>query len=86
MAYLAHGKNGFLVPDGGRAEVYADAAIRLLRDEAARGELVRGCLAARNEYSAEDMARRFASGVEQALHAGSRGHGGKRERQRLSTC
>lgn len=72
IAYLVDGVNGRLVDDDGDPGRYADAVAALLRDEDHRQTLVRGCVEARNRYSVEAMAERFASGVLAALQAHTR--------------
>lgn len=65
--YLEDGVNGVIVRESGDAAAYGDAVIRVLRDDAYRAALVAGGQAARQKYSIEEMARRFADGIEGAL-------------------
>jgi glycosyltransferase involved in cell wall biosynthesis len=67
--YLEDGVNGLVVSDSNSEASYADAVIGLLQDETKRQNLVQGGLASRNKYSIEEMARRFADGVQNALTA-----------------
>jgi L-malate glycosyltransferase len=66
-SYIRDGVTGRIVDDGGDPSVYASVVTGLLLDDALRGRLVRGCLEARHEFSAEAMAARFADGIQQAL-------------------
>jgi glycosyltransferase involved in cell wall biosynthesis len=67
--YLEDGVNGLVVCDSDSESAYADAVTRLLLDENARQNLVKGGIASRDKYSIEEMARRFADGVSKALAA-----------------
>jgi L-malate glycosyltransferase len=67
FAYLRSGVDSLVVDDRGDPDVYADAAAELLLDEPRRQRLVEGCIAARQRFSAERMAARFADGVLRAL-------------------
>ena len=69
IAYLRHGDNGIMLPQGTDAASYAAEVVRLLRDNASRERLVKGCREAQTQYSMKGMVRRFADGVEQALAA-----------------
>lgn len=67
--YLQHGVNGWIVEAGDDPELYAEAAIRLLRDPERLNELRKGCRYAARDYSIEGMADRFATGILRALEA-----------------
>ena len=67
--YLEDGVNGLLVDDGGSPDVYAKALTDLLADKDRYGELVQGCRDARERYTIEAMASRFAEGIVAALAA-----------------
>ena len=69
FAYLRDGENGVVLPVGTDAAGYADAVVRLLRDEALRARLVEGCQQAQAQYSIEEMVDRFTDGVVRALAA-----------------
>lgn len=68
--YLENGVNGVIVEPADDPGLYARAVVELLRDDARRARLVQGCRAARERYTVEDMAARFADGVVAALAAG----------------
>jgi glycosyltransferase involved in cell wall biosynthesis len=65
--YLRDGENGLLVADGGDPARYAEAVVRLLTDDALHQRLRAGCRAAREVYTIEEMAQRFAQGIVRAL-------------------
>jgi glycosyltransferase involved in cell wall biosynthesis len=65
--YLEHGHNGLVVQDGGEPRRYAAEVAALLRSPDVREKLADGCRRAAEEYSVEEMAERFAAGIEQAL-------------------
>jgi glycosyltransferase involved in cell wall biosynthesis len=67
IAYLRDGENGLLVDDGGDPARYAAAVVRVLTDESLRERLRAGCRTAREVYTVEDMAERFAQGIVRAL-------------------
>lgn len=67
ISYLDNGVNGVMTDDNLNA--YVEAGVRLLHDDAALDALVAGCAASTKEYTVENMARRFASGVTNALAA-----------------
>lgn len=67
IAYLRPGVNGVILPAGTTPAGYADAVVHLLADDAERARLRDGCRAARDRYTIEEMARRFAEGVMAAL-------------------
>lgn len=69
IAYLRDGANGVMLPAGTSAAGYAGEVVRLLRDDAARERLVKGCREAQEQYNIEEMVRRFAEGIERALAA-----------------
>lgn len=65
IAYLDQGVNGVMTARDVGA--YANACVRLLRDPAALDALRAGCAASANEYTLQNMARRFAQGIERSL-------------------
>ncbi|MCV2876540.1 glycosyltransferase family 4 protein [Rhodobacteraceae bacterium XHP0102] len=65
--YLQDGVNGVIVAQSDDAQAYADAVQRVLSDPEYRNTLIQGARIARNNYSIEEMSRRFADGVEEAL-------------------
>jgi glycosyltransferase involved in cell wall biosynthesis len=68
IAYLENGINGVMTADD--LDAFVDASVRLLRDTQALNVLRVGCAASVNEYTVENMARRFADGIEAALAGG----------------
>jgi L-malate glycosyltransferase len=67
IAYLENGVNGVMtVNDLG---AYVESSVRLLRDPQALDALRAGCVASAQEYTVENMARRFAGGIERCLNA-----------------
>ena len=64
--YLDNGANSVMVQAESPA-AYARAVADLLRDEERRQVLVRGCQAAADIYTVEEMVERFACGVVEAL-------------------
>jgi glycosyltransferase involved in cell wall biosynthesis len=69
IAYLDQGVNGVMTANDVGA--YAAACVRLLGDPAALDGLRAGCTASADEYTLQNMARRFAQGIDRALaHAG----------------
>lgn len=67
--YLKDGVNGLMVKPGDNPDLYADEVTALLRDDTRREAMAAAALAGRDRYSSEDMSRRFAEGVMQALEA-----------------
>jgi len=67
IAYLENGVNGVMTADDLSAYVWA--SVNLLRDTQALGALRAGCVASAQEYTVENMARRFADGVMGCLEA-----------------
>lgn len=67
IEYLAPGENGLMLPAGSTPRDYGTAVADLLRDEGTLRRLADGALKARETYSIEEMARRFADGVERAV-------------------
>lgn len=65
IAYLENGINGVMTADD--LDAYVEASVRLLRDPQALDVLRRGCVASAQEYTVENMARRFADGVMSCL-------------------
>ena len=70
--YLEPGTNGVMLPAGSSPADYAAEVVRLLGDDEELNHLVKGALVARDTYTIEEMARRFAGGIEQALLADER--------------
>lgn len=69
IAYLEDGVNGVVVREASDPVAYAAAVIHLLRNEEERKVLAEGCRRARATYTVEEMADRFAYGIERALEA-----------------
>lgn len=70
ISYLANGINGVITADD--LNVYADACIWLLSDPPALEVLRAGCDAGAREYTVENMARRFADGIEASFSEGKK--------------
>lgn len=72
--YLIPDENGVLVPEAAAPQAYADAVTALLQDDERRHRLVEAGRTASTRYTVDEMARRFAGGIQQALprHAPSR--------------
>lgn len=68
IAYLENGINGVMTADD--LNPYVDASVRLLRDAQALDGLRAGCAASAQEYTVENMAHRFADGIETTLSEG----------------
>lgn len=67
IEYLNDGVNGIITKDPWSAQAYANTVIELLTDESRLAELRAGCDASRTKYTIEEMVRRFAEGVVEAL-------------------
>lgn len=67
IAYLIDGENGLMVQEGESVEAYSQAVTRVLNDAEFHEHLVAGCRRCQTKYTVEEMARRFAEGVEHAL-------------------
>jgi glycosyltransferase involved in cell wall biosynthesis len=67
IEYLEDGVNSVIVTPADDPNRYAEAVARVVTDARYREGLQAGCRAARERYSAEDMAHRFARGVAAAL-------------------
>jgi glycosyltransferase involved in cell wall biosynthesis len=67
IAYVRDGDNGLVVHDGGSAQQFGRSAAALLCDPKRRRALAEGCRDARDRYTVEEMASRFASGIRNAL-------------------
>ena len=67
VEYLVDGLNGRIVADAESRESYAAAVAGLLADDQQLELLREGCRQTRGRYSVEDMAERFAGGIERAL-------------------
>ena len=65
IAYLENGVNGVMTADDPNA--FVEASVRLLRDTQLLETLRAGCIASAQEYTVENMARRFADGVANAV-------------------
>lgn len=65
--YLRNGINGVMVDDWQSPNAYAQRVIDVLKDDRLRSQLIEGCRHSASLYTAEEMAKRFAHGVEQAL-------------------
>lgn len=70
ISYLANGINGVTTADD--LNMYADACVGLLRDPTALEVLRAGCNAGAREYTVENMARRFADGIEASFSEGKK--------------
>jgi len=71
IEYLKLGENGLLVECGDSVEVYANEVVRLLENNSFRERLAICALADGQEYTVENMAKRFADGIRSALDTGS---------------
>lgn len=67
IEYLRDDVNGVVVTDGDDPDRYGAAVAALMLDDRRRERLREHCLAARDEYSIEEMVARFADGIEEAL-------------------
>ena len=67
IAYLKNGVNGVMTADDLNA--YVEASVHLLRNAQALKTLQAGCATSAQEYTVENMARRFADGVTNCLEA-----------------
>lgn len=67
ISYLENGVNGVMTADN--LDAYVEASVSLLRDAQALDALRAGCAASAQEYTVENMARRFADGIERCLSA-----------------
>ena len=72
IEYIEHGRNGLLIDDGGDPRRYAAGVVAALEEPGLLGRLQRGSLADAERYGVEDMAGRFADGIECALASGRR--------------
>lgn len=67
IAYLENGVNGVMTADN--LSAYVEASVHLLHDQQGLETLRAGCATSAKEYTVNNMARRFADGVAQALVA-----------------
>lgn len=67
ISYLIDGVNGLSVKGVDSAESYAAEVVGLFTDETRRLQMRDNCLKASEEYTVEEMARRFADGIRAAL-------------------
>ncbi len=67
IAYLEHGKTGYIVDDPADVAAYARQVSTLLTDPAVLERMSANALRAAEDYSIENMAQRFADGVLLAL-------------------
>lgn len=67
IAYLENGVNGLMTSNDPQS--YEGACVRLLQDPAELNRLRAGCEASASEYTVENMAQRFADGIERCLNA-----------------
>lgn len=72
IEYIVHGVNGLLIDDGHDPLRYAAGVVAALQQPGLLGELQRGSRAEADRYGVEDMAVRFATGIEDALASGRR--------------
>ena len=70
--YLENGQNGIMLPRSSTASEFALAVAELLSDENRLSTLQSGASLSGDRLSIEDMATRFADGIEEALAADSR--------------
>ena len=74
IEYLRHNENGVVVDDAKNPSAYAKAVVRVLRDGEYHQQLKAGGASALATYTIENMSRRFANGVAQALERPPRRH------------
>ena len=67
LEYLEDGRNGLIVREADSVDAYADAVVRVLRDETYRAKLASGALASSELYTIENMADNVSKGVLAAL-------------------
>jgi glycosyltransferase involved in cell wall biosynthesis len=67
IEYLNDGVNGLIVKNTDDPDAFASTVVELLGDSERLLQLRLGCQVAREEYSIETMANRFADGIRQAL-------------------
>ncbi|NWG38565.1 MAG: glycosyltransferase family 4 protein [Hydrogenophilaceae bacterium] len=67
IAYLENGVNGLMTAND--LQDYADACVRLLQNPVELDRLRAGCATSAREYTVENMAQRFAEGIERCLDA-----------------
>jgi L-malate glycosyltransferase len=72
VEYIEHGRNGLCIDDGGDPRRYAAGVVAALGEPGLLARLQRGSRADADRYSVEDMAVRFADGIEGALAGGRR--------------
>ena len=65
IAYLEHGKTGFITDDNPRT--FADCILKLIRDPGYAATMRDNCYRASLEYSVDRMATRFAEGIVRCL-------------------
>jgi len=65
--YVVDGVNGSIVKKTDDPSLYAAQVSYLLKNDEAREKLVAGCRASREKYTIEEMVKRFAGGVMNAL-------------------
>lgn len=65
IAYLEHGKTGFIVEEN--VQVFADHALELIQNPASAALIRANCHEASLEYTVEKMAARFADGIVRCL-------------------
>lgn len=70
--YVRDGVNGRVLRPQATADEYASAVVSLIRNDAVRAKLSEGAAQAAGALTVEEMARRFAEGVERALAASPR--------------
>ena len=72
IEYIEHDHNGLLIDDGGDPRRYAAGVVAALQEPGLLGRLQHGSRAEADRYGVEDMAVRFADGIEGALASGRR--------------
>ena len=67
LEYLTSGENGLIAEDDGSHSTYADAVVTFLGDKKLRKKLAANCRASGQLYTAENMARNLAEGMQKAI-------------------
>ncbi|RRQ23066.1 glycosyltransferase family 4 protein [Thiohalobacter thiocyanaticus] len=65
ITYIKSGINGMVTAN--ELSAYVDTSVRLLRDARLLGALRTGCATSAQEYTVENMARRFTNGIEYVI-------------------
>ena len=67
LEYLASGENGLIVEDDGDESTYADAVVEFLGNKKLQTKMIANCRASGQLYTAENMARNLAEGMQKAV-------------------